>query len=205
MGIEHYAFALFVSGLICLIAILTKILFADVKRQRKLLDEKESKLLQLYQSVEGIMEEFSDQVESTAKELKEYETRIAKRAAAIPPKPPEPVAIEKPAEKPSRPLTVDQSRIRAASEVIERAERVIKGDMLKPPQKNENGTVFHRFFDDSLGDAQAAETETSAKQKRNDSILALAAQGKSNAQIAQELGITQNEVKFIIELGTGKL
>ena len=86
MGIQYYAFALFVSGLICLIAILCKVLFADFRRQHKLLDEKETKLLELYRTVEGIMEELSDQSKATMEELsgkakatmdelKEYEER----------------------------------------------------------------------------------------------------------------------------------
>jgi len=37
--------------------------------------------------------------------------------------------------------------------------------------------------------------------KRRESILTLAEEGKTHAQIARELGITQNEVKLVIGLG----
>ena len=203
MGIEHYAFALFITGLICLIATLLKVLFADVKRQRKLLDEKETSLLQLYQSVEGIMEDFTDQVETATRELKEYEDRIAKRAITSS-KHPEPSRHD-PGAKPLRPFTVEQNRIRAASEVIERAERVIKGDTPMQSSKNDSRPVFQRFFDETINEVHANEVESSAKQSRNDSIVALAAEGKSFSHIAQELGITQNEVKFVVELNSRKL
>ena len=199
MGIEYYAFALFVSGLICLIAILCKVLFTDLRRQHKLLDEKETKLLQLYRTVESIMEEFADQVKATMEELKEYESRSAKRALMVA-LPPETVKKEQPAEKPSRSVTVDSTRIRAASEVLERAERIIKSDTLKPQPSSNNGAVFQMFFDESEAELQESEAETNKKQTRNESILAMAAEGKTDAQIASELGITRNEVKLVIGL-----
>ena len=203
MGIEHYAFAFFIAILLSLLAVLFKALFANVRQQTKLLDEKETKLLQLYQSIEGIMEEFSAQVDETTRELKGYEDRIAKRAvepAPPPRKPPEPAKKEQ-VEKLPRALTVDESRIRVATEVIERAERVIKGDVQKQPTNAENGPVFQRFFDDAVNDMQAVDAEAAAKQKRSEAIRTLVEQGKTYAQIAEVLGITQNEVKFIVELG----
>ena len=75
MNLEYYLFALFIAALICLIAIICKVLFADVKRQKKLLDEQESKILQLYTSVETMMEEFNEQIKMTTNELKDLEYR----------------------------------------------------------------------------------------------------------------------------------
>jgi len=199
VGIELYAFALFIAGLICLIAILCKVLFADLRRQHKMLDEKETKLLQLYRTVENIMEEFNDQVRATTEELKDFETRSAKRALSVA-QPPEQVKKEKQIEKPSRSVTVDSSRIRAASEVLERAERIIKSDKLKPPINSNNGAVFQMFFDETEAEISANETEAKDKKTRNEAILSLAAEGKTDAQIASELGITRNEVKLVIGL-----
>jgi len=212
MGIEigHYAFALFVAGLVCLVAVLCKVLFADLKRQHKLLDEKETKLLQLYRTVEGIMEEFADQAKATSEEIKEYESRVAMRAASVT-LPPDKVNSEPlmeklpPAEKlPRSSVTVDSSRIRAASEVLERAERIIKSETLKAPAKpgQGGGTVFQSFFDETVGDPPATQRITNNKQHRNEKILALAAEGKTDAQIASELGITRNEVNLVIELNS---
>ena len=199
MGIEYYAFALFISGLICLIAILCKVLFADLRRQHKLLSEKETKLLQLYRTVENIMEEFSDQVKATMEELKDYESRSAKRALTVA-LPPEAVKKEQPAEKLPRSVTVDSTRIRAASEVLERAERIIKNGALKPPLNSNNGAVFQMFFDETEAELHESEAEAKNKQTRNEAILAMAAEGKTDAQIASKLGITRNEVKLVIGL-----
>jgi len=203
MGIEYYAFALFVSGLICLIAILCKVLFSDIKRQTKLLDEKETKLLQLYRTVENIMEEFADQVKATTEELKEHENRLAKRDLAVVP-PPEPVKKDVYGTTQSRSVTVDSSRIRAASEVLERAERIIKGDTLKPPANSvknggNSGAVFQKFFDESANEQPEPPAEA-VRMTKKETILALAADGKTDAQIASELGITRNEVKLVIGL-----
>ena len=208
MGIEHYAFALFVSAMICLIAVIFRLLFADVRRQKKLLDEKETQLLQLYRTVENIMEEFTDGAAAVTKEIKEHEDRIAK----IPQPEAKSMQVKKPAvpQKPEpdeiRPrfMTVNSnvSRIKAAGEVIERAERVIKGDTLTRQRNNGNTEGFQRFFDESAADrgSEATDSDADAKKKRNEMILEMAKQGKTNAQIAKEFSITQNEVKLIIEL-----
>jgi len=191
-------FALFIAGLICLIAILCKMLFADLRRQHKLLDEKETKLLKLYQTIESIMDEFADQAKATTLEIKEFESRFPRQPSSIPP-PQKPSAIE----KLPRSVTVDSSRIRAASEVLERAERIIRSDVPSPPPKPEkasNTTVFQRFFDEMATEQPEPEVSPVAKLSRRETILTLAAEGKTDAQIASELGITRNEVKLVIGL-----
>ena len=209
MGIEYYAFALFVAALISLIAILFKLLFANARRQNKMLDEKESKLLQLYRNVESIMEEFNDQIKAAMDDIKEYEKRAAALKAAMM-KPPEPVKREDPepaphVEKPARAMTVDSSRIRAASEVLERAERMIKsspGKKSAPAAENVSGEIIQRLFDDASSEQPSAGTEKQTKNKRRETILTLAQEGKTHAQIARELSITQNEVKLVIGLNS---
>jgi len=211
MGIEYYAFALFISGLICLIAILFKVLFANVKRQYKLLDEKESKLLQLYQTVESIMDEFEDQVKAATDEIKEYEKRTAMIVASMekqgdgkqenrPPASPCPPASPR-AER------VDMGRRRAANEALVRAEKIVKSDtQISPsiPKKDAGGAVFQRFFDETADQLPQLVVQAATKSARNETVLALAEVGKTDAQIASELGITQNEVKLIIGLNGRK-
>ena len=237
MSVEYYAFALFLAGLICVVAIICKLLFADVKRQRKLLDEKETKLLKLFHTVEGIMEEFSDQVKTATEEMKEYESRAAQSVAALftPQKPSKPSksskanasrASAKPAEsdgnefeelfspqKPEAPETakadssrVDSSRMRAAGEALERAEKLVLGaaptKSLEAPAYSGGKAVFQRIIDETVSDEPEPEPEEeiSSKHARTNSILELAEEGKTTAQIARKLGITQNEVKLIIGL-----
>jgi len=208
VSIEHYAFALFIAGLVCLVAILCKVLFSNVKRQQKMLDEKETKLLQLYQTVESIMDEFNDQAKATTEELKEYERRVAAHAASFilpQPEQPEPPAPE-PLEKLPRAERVAPSRIRAANEALVRAERMVRTDAAKPPPapvKNTSGAVFQRLFDETSADKPTSTAEAMSKPARNEAILALASEGKTEAQIASELGITQNEVSLVIGL-TGR-
>ena len=215
MGIELYAFALFIAGLICLVAILCKMLFANVKKQHKLLDEKETKLLQLYQTVESIMEEFNDQAAAATNEIMEYESRAAKHAAALAaapdPLPPEPVKADLSvqferlprSDRVDRVNKVDPGRLKAANEALARAERIVKRDTLKSNAetvKSDNGAVFQRLFDETVTETQAVAIEASSKQLRSEAILALAEEGKTDAEIAQELSITQNEVKLVIGL-----
>ena len=69
MEIGYYGFAFFVFILVCLLMILYNYLFSDMKRQKKLLDEKENKLLRLYQSVEEALDDFHDSVEGSHGEI----------------------------------------------------------------------------------------------------------------------------------------
>ena len=288
MSIEYYGFSLFIAALICLIAILCKVLFSDTKRQQKLLNEKETKLLQLYQTVESIVEEWGDQAKATTEELKEYEGRIVAQAAALAMQVQAAAQAEQAAllaaqpaavrtERNERLPRVDPTRIKAANDALERAEKIVKN--APPPSgtapagaaaagippaavlpaagtnaagtpaggaspnktpaggtsargrssgsgknaaqasspgrapsgrapsggtpaggaKSDNGAVFQRLFDETTIE-QAAAAEAPAQQIKNEAIIALAGEGRTYAQIASDLGITQNEVKLVIGL-----
>jgi len=212
MDIKYYAFALFIAGLLCLIAILCRVLFADVKRQQKLLDEKETKLLELYRTIESVIEDWEDQAKTAMDDLKEYENRAAQRLAAIRPPAAKP---EKPAEPPKpqpREDAAEDSRMRIAGEVLARAERMIKKNAVVQPAvaqpavaaKSTEGVVFQRLFDDTVSETPSPQPpDAKLKQARNGAIVALAAEGKAPSQIARELGITQNEVNLVIGLNGG--
>jgi uncharacterized membrane-anchored protein YhcB (DUF1043 family) len=211
MGIEYYGFALFIAGLICLIAVLIRFLFADLRRQQKLLNEKESNLLKLYTSVETIMEEFADQARVTSDEIREFESSVVMRASSLT-LPPDAVNEEQVLEKQpaaARPVVEDGIRIKAASSMRDRAERII----IETPKAAvkavaSNGEVFQSFFDESVTEPVAAMQPKPAavpiKQNRNERIISLAEEGKTDAQIAAELGITQNEVKLVKDLGAAR-
>ena len=211
MGIEHYAFALFIAGLVCVVVIIIKLLFGNVKKQMKLLDERESQILQIYTTVETLMEEFNEQLKITTAELKEHEKRATSRMAAFE-LPPELEKKEQILEKLPRTLPLDATRIRVAGEVLERAERIVKSDeIVKPPPsvggsagREEGGAVFQNFFDDTMESTPpippTQEEKRAIVQTRTDAILALAEEGKTDIEIASELGITRNEVLLVVGL-----
>ncbi|MDR2600635.1 MAG: hypothetical protein LBC73_10235 [Oscillospiraceae bacterium] len=223
MGIEHYAFALFIAILICVVAIIFKILFADVKRQKKLLDEKESQILQLYTSVETLMEEFTDQAKATVEELrlKEHEYRAISIPAAFD-LPPALEEKEQILERVPRSVPYKANQIRAVGEVIERAERYMTAEappimptstptpplpIYKPPVQTvvqasaapeTRKAVFQKFFDDSMdAPPPPPPVEITTAQERNEAVLSLAAEGKDDIEIASQLGITRNEVQLV--------
>jgi len=206
MGIQYYAFALFVAGLICVIAIICKVLFADVRRLKKLLDERESEVLRLYNTVETLMEEFTDQVKITTAEIKEHEYRATSNIAAFH-LPPELEEKQKALEKLPRTTPLDATRIRVAGEAIERAERVIKSDTIIPASaqdKKETGAVFQSFFDETIESTppppQSKEDKKATIQTKTEMILAMSEEGKTDVEIASELGITRNEVLLVVGL-----
>jgi len=214
IGIGYYAYALFIAGLVCGVAIIFKVLFSDVKRQKKILDEQESKIIQLYTSVETLMEEFDDQVKMISAELKEHEYKATSKISAFD-LPPELEKREHIQDRLPRTQPFDANRRKAAGEVLDRAERIIKSDAAVSAVQSVNipilreedaGAVFQKFFDesaDALPPAVAgktASTQTSNVQSRSETILALAGEGKNDAEIASELGITRNEVQLVTAL-----
>jgi len=160
VGIGHYAFALFVAMLVCIIAIILKLLFANVRGQRKLLDEQESKLLQLYVSVETLMEDFNDQVKLTTAEIREHELRASGYHAAV----------------------ASMSAFDLPSELKRREQAQAQAQSMPVPESTSSAT-----------------SSTSVHSRVN-TILMRAAEGVSEAEIAQELGITRNEVLLVIGL-----
>jgi len=227
MSIEYYIFALFIAALVCVIAVICKFLFSNVKRQMKLLDERETKLLQLYTSIETLSEEFNEQVKMTTNELKDLEYRantqvqqvqkIQQTQQALQAQqvshtvdttafdlPPELEKKEQLLEKLPRTLPFDANRIRVAGEVLERAERIIKSENIPPPppQEKENpGAVFQKFFDDTAESTPVPPAiRASRAQTRTEAILELASEGKTDVEIASALGITRNEVLLVIGL-----
>lgn len=207
MDIKYYAFALFIAGLICLIAILCRVLFADLRRQHKLLDEKESKLLELYRTVESIIEEFDDQSKAAMDEIREYESRAAKRAAtaaaaaaAASTAPALPQPQTQTAEfKPPVMDVVESNRMRVAGEVLARAERMIKNSSVvqsavsasktSAQVKSDDSGVFQRLFDDASADQQGSYTRANTS---------AAAQAQSSARESLSEKSARNEM--IIEL-----
>lgn len=69
VSLSYYGFAFFICILLGLLMILYNYLFSDMKRQKKLLDEKENKLLRLYQSVEDALDDFNDAVERSHSDI----------------------------------------------------------------------------------------------------------------------------------------
>jgi len=209
MGIEYYLFALFIAALICVIAIVFKVLFANVKRQQKMLDERETQILQLYNTIETIMEEFGDQVKASMDEIKALEHRATANISAFE-LPPALEIKEQVFDKVQLPRTepLTANRIRAAGDVLERAERIIKHDVIvneeaaapKPENNQQNTAVFQKFFDDAAdGPPQDYDSLTGAPSK-NEKIRALADEGKTDVEIASTLGITQSEVQLVTSL-----
>jgi len=230
MGLEYYIFALFIAALVCIIAVICKVLFSNVKRQRKLLDERESQILQLYTSVETLMEEFNEQVKMTTGELKELETRANTQVLQVQKAqqmqqaqqalqaqqvsqavdmtafdlPPGLEKKEQLLDKLPRTLPFDANRIRVAGEVLQRAERIIKSENIPPPppqEKENTGAVFQKFFDDTAESTPLPPAvRASRAQTRTEAILELAAEGKTDIEIASRLGITRNEVLLVVGL-----
>ena len=209
IGIEHYAFATFIAVLICIVAVIFKVLFANVKRQQKLLDERETQILQLYNAIETIMEEFGDQVKASMDEIKaaEYRAITQMKALELSQKLEQ---TEQRFDKAQLPKTEPPgaNQVKAAEKVLDRTERVLKHDYLineealkvQSEKKQQNSAVFQKFFDDAADAPPVDYNKLTGAPTKNEKIKALAEEGKTDIEIARHLGITAGEVQLITSL-----
>jgi len=211
MEIGYYGFAFFVFILLCLLMILYNYLFSDMKRQKKLLDEKENKLLRLYQSVEEALDDFHDSVEGShgeisrqLRELGELHAEVERglRGPAHGPsrmeRPDSPMRcpaatamVQEPAPTLAESIGQAAANIRAqtpAAPVAPADEPAEEAEMAPPP-------VFRQVMEAVMEVEPPAEPAAPA---RNEQILRMAREGRSRSQIAKDLGITLSEVALVI-------
>lgn len=173
MGLEYYLFASYVFILLCIIIVICKYLFADVKRQQKLLDEKETKLLRTYQTLEDAMDEFYDLIDESRgdleKKYKEYDDRLAA------------AALTKPAPAPSPEESAPKKQVKKNPYTPKNA-----------PKSESDQLGFEQLFNEITAKTGAPLSAV------HESILNLSKDGMSRAEIAKGLKITQNEVDLVI-------
>lgn len=169
MSADCYIFAFYVFILICVIIVLCRALFVKAKKQRVLLEEKEAKLLKLFSTVEDAMDEFYDLASESRSEIDEALRKLSSLVGSV-----------YKAEKENR--TEDMNRTKAAGADADR----LKMD----GKKGEPKEIAHV-------EPPPQPTEAFIP-SRMDTILNLSHGGKTRAQIARELGITQNEVDLVI-------
>lgn len=83
MNIEYYVFSFYVFILICVIILLCGFLFSKFKKKKQLFDEKEAKLLKLYQTVEDAMDEFYDLTAESKAEIEEAMKNLSSLTAMV--------------------------------------------------------------------------------------------------------------------------
>lgn len=184
MGLEHYGFAFYIFILVCGVLFVYRQFFSDIRQQQKLLDEKESKLLKLYRSLEDVMEEFYDSAEQAKGELNEKMRTFEREFKMMP----TPLKRPDPAEPAARPVQPQQPA-------------PVRREAPAPGGQPD----FRQSFQAAHEQAPAAappprQEEASPWIGMRGEILRLAKEGKDRAQIAKELNITQNEVSLVLGL-----
>lgn len=170
---NYYLFATYVFILVCIIVIICKYLFADVKRQRRMLDEKEKQLLDTYRTLEDAMDDYYAAVSDAQSELEEkrlaLESQILLPAAA---------PVEAPEPKPAKPKKAS----------VKKPVKPVEAPVEEP--RDDSQLVFEQILSD-------AAANVSTKSQLHENILELTRQGKSRAEVAKLLQITQNEVELV--------
>lgn len=176
MGIEYYLFASYVFLLIAVLLVIGKRMFADVKRQKRMLDAKEKKLLRTFQTLEDAMDDFYDLVEESKKEFAEKRDKLDI-------------------------LVTDPSNVlHEITEVPKAAPK--SAPLLEPKQPLANSVLpasnnFEQLFD------QLAEKNPTPLYALHGKILSLANKGNTRSEIAKQLKITQTEVELVIGMNKG--
>ena len=183
MGIDNYVFAIFIFVLICAVLVICRALFFNMKKQKLQLDEKEAKLLKLYQTVEDAMDEFFDMTEDAKADMAEEAKKLSALAAGI---------------YKTREATSSQSfKSGPADPVIRVSEDQLKEQLPHPKEE----TLPMQDFSETL--SKAAESVGVANPLRpppsiKENILRLSEEGKTRKDIAKKLNITQNEVELVV-------
>ena len=202
MGITYYGFAFFVFSLLCLLALLCKHLFIHNKGNERLLDEKEKKLLALYNTMEKMMDEFNKTALAAEEEMNHHIKEIRKvkagiRQAPLPPAihtappaaarfTPSPPAPEQnpppaaPAKEQTAALAKEQMAAAAKEQMAAAASAPISAD----------------FSPLSLPEVTVKERPA----ERPARILALYKQGLDRIRIAKQLSVTLSEVDLVLGL-----
>ncbi|MDR2665234.1 MAG: hypothetical protein LBC21_03010 [Oscillospiraceae bacterium] len=175
---EYYAMSFLIFVLACVIAYLCKYIFSDLHRQNRDLQDREGKLLEMYESVEGFMEDFHRDTNASKAEMRALRGEIeslretvgrAEAYVAYPEEdrcPPSPEYAEKPAPARSLPAHARQPA------------EAPQGDIIVAPVERD---------------------------LVRESVIKLYVEGKSICQIARELCVTQSEVALIIVMHAGAL
>jgi len=201
MELHYYLFASYLFMLALVLVLICKYLFADVKRQRRMLDEKEKQLLSTFRSLEDMMDDYYALVDEAKSELenrgREIESRLLMTAvlASSAPGTSAP-ASEKPTLQaaPQRPDDYFPANI---ADLQKKA--AVKKPVKSPTAKlqtakteviDENQIGFEQLFNDAI-------SNISAKAQLHEKIVEMSRRGQTRAEIAKTLKITQNEVELV--------
>lgn len=180
MGLSHYLFASYVFILVCVVLVICKFMFSDVKRQKKMLDDTETKLLRTYQTLEEAMDEFYDLVaeskDEMTKKYKELEDLMDAATLVRTEHRTSPAAESPSAPKASSPAPKSAPKRRTA------------------PKKDKEPQEFSQMFLELSSRAGVPASEL------HERVLDMARSGKTRAEIAKELQITLNEVGLVIDI-----
>ena len=193
MNYTYYLFAFYIFVLICGALLLYRYLFSDLKRQQQMLEEKETKLLRLYQTLEEVMDDFYDSVESSKAEARVMADAVKKSADEAASRIQEHVAAREVTNAPSP----------APPEPKKRNSR--RSNTAKSTPKNEEAPPFRELVMETAAepDGEPEEKSEPAVKTRTESILELSRQGLERAEIARELNVTLSEVDLVIGINRG--
>jgi hypothetical protein len=189
MGPSSYGFAFFVFLLLCVFALLCKVLFLrDKSFVRKMLDDKEKKLLTLYGSMEDMMDEFNQTALAANEEINRHINKMHNAKAAIeqtpPPPPVRPAAVPPPAP------AIVPLPVMPAAEINFGLGLTATPTVPATPAAQE----FNRL---TLPEVKIKKEQQPTRPTR---ILALHNQGMDRLHIAKELAVTLSELDLVLGL-----
>lgn len=180
MGYEYYLFATYVFLLVCVVLLICKKLFSDTKRQKRAFDDMEKKLLRTYETVEEAIDEFYDLAQESKAEMEKKHSEIKDLISDFPPSSPSTPVENEPVAAPVAALPKPKARKSTAK------QRAIS--------EPDNHPVFEQLVSEKVGNFDTPVSPLF------ENVQSLAAQGKSRAEIAKELKITQNVVGLVLGL-----
>lgn len=187
MGITEYLFAFFIFILVIAAMFIYSRFFTGITTQKKLLDERETKLLRLFQNVEDMLEEFNDTMEMSQKELDIRFESLDRRQAEL---------IEAMNDISGMINNISKDSVMPMMENIINYKEPEELEKSRSDEKTAKPAGGFKSLLDTVNRVEV--TLPAPAESRKKSILDMSRDGKTRGQIAQELSITLSEVDLIL-------
>lgn len=198
---EYYLFAMFVFVLCAVLVIFAKFLFSAKKKPEDI-KVREEKLLRLYRQLEDMMEsfeEYAEEVREDISESKKYidlqigdcEQRLGKKLEK------EMNSRTKEFEKPVFKEITTENIIKSAEKTAEKSTPKSEKKSAQAMELEKLKKQMSELPKETVSDSQPEEKKNESRQEK---VLRLYKEGKSENKIAKEMNMNSSEVKLIIQM-----
>lgn len=198
---EYYLFAMFVFVLCAVLVIFAKFLFSAKKKPEDI-KVREEKLLRLYRQLEDMMESFEEYAEEVREDISESKKYIDLQIDECEQR--RGKKLEKEISDKTKNFEKPVFEEITSENIIKPAEKSIDKFTQKPEKKSAQAMELEKLKNQraelSQEDVLQSQPEEKKNESRQEKVLRLYKEGKSENKIAKEMNMNSSEVKLIIQM-----